>query len=87
VGAVVEPDAEDLLGIRDRRQQLELGQRQQLSLRALELGDAARPEQLAHALAATAQGIPGIEHPVIAQHARSGPDLGRIADQSHGRAG
>ena len=53
----------------------------------LELGEPAGGEQLAHALAAAAERVPGVDHAALAQDPRPRPRLGRVADQSHGRGG
>jgi len=81
---VVEPDADDLLRVRHRRQQLNLGQRHRLGRgdSILELTQPLRGEQPAHALAAAAEGDPGIDHLLPAQDPGAGAARGVVGDQA-----
>jgi len=81
---VVEPDADDLLRVRHRRQQLDLGQRHRRGRgdSILELIQPLRGEQLAHALAAAAEGVPGIDHLLPAQDPGARPAGGVVGDQA-----
>ena len=58
VGAVVEPDADDLVGVRDRGQELDLGERELVAVGVGEVADASAPEQLAHRRAAAGRRRP-----------------------------
>jgi hypothetical protein len=77
---VVEPDADDLLRVGDRRQQADLVERDALAVR---LGDFAGPaggQQFAHAQ-------PGVDDPVVPQYPGPRPIPAIEAHQSHGSAG
>jgi hypothetical protein len=78
VRAVVEPEADDLVGVENRRQQLDLGEwragvRVQPGVEALEVCGG---EQLAH-------GGPRIDDAVVAEYAGPGRTLRAVADDAH----
>ena len=66
MSAVVQPDADDLLRVGHRCQQLDIVERQRGAVRALELGDAAGGEERPHPLAAAPERIPRVDHTVVA---------------------
>ena len=88
VVAVVEPDADDLLRIRHRRQQLDPGQRDRgrgICSRLLEPLELTGGEDLAHGRGPVPERIAGIDELPTAQNAGANATLGEIAGEVHAR--
>src|SRR5215211_2798866 len=87
--AVVQPDADDLLRVRDRRQQLDRGERMRRRSGVAEpspqVVDPPGGDQLPQAPPMRlAQQRPGIDDPLVLEQARPGPVAGVVGEQPHG---
>jgi hypothetical protein len=86
VSSVVEPDADDLLGVRHRGKQGVRGKLLALGIRygRGQFGHPVGNQQPAHRTAAPAERIPGIDHAIVTdEHPGSGPTIGLVADDAH----
>jgi hypothetical protein len=82
--AVVEPDADDLLRVRHRRQELDLGKRRAVPvLDPGGRGETVRSEQVPYARALAPERVPDIDDAVFAQQAGPGAPTREIADEPH----